>query len=199
MDPSPSTQGERKNEQPQQVSSHSPSAQHTNKSPLIVSIPRSIREQHITDTASNDTRLFGDTPSQLIVSIPYPMRAQRNTRSNKLIVSIPYPLRESRAEHEQSKQSHSDINSPLARKRLRTRTRGKKCQPSSTLQGASPSATPPAKRVHLDIPQELAGSSRQYESDGTCTEQYESGQSDGENSDTDDETSQQHLIATSSS
>ncbi len=72
---------------------------------------------------------------------------------------------------------------------------------SSTLQGASPSDTTPAKRVHLDIPQQLAGSSRQYESDGTCTEQYESDnlqQSDDENSETDDETSQQHLITTSS-
>ena len=281
MDLSPSTQEERKNEQPQQVSSHSPSAQHTNKSPLIVSIPRSIREQHITDTASNDTRLFGDTPSQLIVSIPYPMRAQRNTRSNKLIVSIPYPPRETHAEHEQSKQSHSDINSQLdlARKRLRTRTRGKHCQlsstlqgastsdtppakrvhldspkrlrtrtrgkicqlsstlqgvspsdpdtppakrvhldspkrlrtrtrgkicqPNSTLQGASPSTTPPAKRVHQDSPQQLAGSSRQYESgdSDTCIQQYESDnslQSDDEYCETDDDTSQQHSITSSS-
>ncbi len=198
MDLSPSTQGEQKNEQPQQVSSHSPSAQHTNKSPLIVSIPRSIGEQHITDTASNDTRLFGDTPSQLIVSIPYLMRTQRNTRSNKLIVSIPYPTRETHAEHEQSKQSHSDINSPIARKRLRTRTRGKKGQLSSTLQGTSPLDTPPAKRVHLDIPQQLAGSSRQYESDDsdTCIQQYESDnslQSDDEHCETDE-----HSIASSS-
>ncbi|XP_064404592.1 uncharacterized protein LOC135349879 [Halichondria panicea] len=187
MDLSPSTQ---EKEQPQQVSSHSPSAQHTNKSPLIVSIPRSIREQHITDTTSTDTRLCGDTPLQLIVSIPYPiMRAQRNTRSNKLIVSIPYPPRETHTEHEQSKQSHSDINSPLARKRLHTRTRDKKCQPSSTLQGASPSDTPPAKRVHLDIPHQLAGSSRQYESDDTCIQQYESDnslQSDDVHSETDE-------------
>ncbi|XP_064405452.1 uncharacterized protein LOC135350548 [Halichondria panicea] len=154
---SPSTQRERKNEQLQQVSSHSPSAQHTNKSPLIVSIPRSIREQHITDTASNDPR-------------------------------------ETHAEQEQSKQSHSDINSQLARKRLHTRTRGKQCQPSFTLQGASPSTTPPAKRVHPDSPQQLAGSSRQYESDDTCTEQYESDNSDSE---TDHHTSQRHSIASS--
>ena len=195
---SPSTQRERKNEKPQQVSSHSLSAQHTNKSPLIVSIPHSIREQHITDTAFNDTRLFGDTPSQLIVSIPYPMRTQRNTWSKKLIVSIPYPPRETHAEHKQSKQSHSDINSPLARKRLRTRTKGKHCQPSSTLQGASPPVTPPAKRVHLDIPQQLAGSSRQYESGDTRIQQYESDNSLQSDSEHDDDTSQQHLIATSS-
>ncbi len=74
MDLSPSTQGE---QEPQQVSSHSPLAQHTNTSPLIVSIPRSIREQHITETASNDTQFSVHTLSQLIVSIPYSVRAQR--------------------------------------------------------------------------------------------------------------------------
>ncbi len=44
MDLSPSTQGE---QEPQQVSSHSPLAQHTNTSPLIVSIPRKQKENNI--------------------------------------------------------------------------------------------------------------------------------------------------------
>ncbi len=188
MDLSRATQGEQENEQPQQVSSHSLSAQHTNTPPLIVSIPHLIREQRITDTAFSDTQFSTNTPSQLIVSIPYPMRAQRNTRSNKLIVSIP-------------RETHSelDIKSSLARKRIRwsTRTTGKKCQPSSTLKGASCTDIPPAKRVHHDIPQQLAGSSRQYESDdsdSTCIQQSESDssqQSNGENSETDDDTRQQ--------
>ena len=169
MDLSPLTQREQKHEQPQQVSSHSLSAQHTNSSPLIVSIPRLIREQHITETA---TRFSVDTPSQLIVSIPYPIIARRNTPSK-------------------------EINS-LTRERLST---GKKCQPPSfPLQSASCSDTPPAKRVYHYSPQQLAGSSRQYESDdsdSTCIQQYESVRSqqcDGERSETNDD---QHFITSS--
>ncbi len=63
-----------------------------------------------------------------------------------------------------------------------------------------PSDISPATRVHLDSPQQLAGSSRQYESDDTCIQQYESDsslQSDSENSETDEDTSQQHSIASS--
>ncbi len=66
------------------------------------------------------------------------------------------------------------------------------------------SDTPPAKRVHHDNPQQLAGSARQYESDDSdslCIQQYESDtsqQSDGEHNETDDDTNQQHSIASSS-
>ena len=228
MDQSQSTQKEQENEQPQQESSpHSPSSQHTNTSPLIVSIP--IREQHINETASNDTRFSADTPSQLIVSIPYPMRAQRNTRLKKLIVSIPYPPRETHKfserntrlkklfvsipypqrkthlEHELSEQSHSDIHSPLARKRLSTRTRGKQYKPSSNSKGASCTDIPPARRVQNNIPKQLA-SSRQYESDdsddsdSTCIQQYDNDSSQQSDcSETDDDTRQHHLIASCSS
>ena len=179
MDLSPPTQEEEKNEQPQQESSHSLSAEHTTTPPLIVSTPRSIREQHITEIASNDTL-------QLIVSIP---RIHHRAAESEKNVSVPYPLKE---ERELSKQSHSDINSPLARKRLST---SETFQPSSTLQcPSSPSDNPPAKRVHHDSPQQLAGSSRQFESDDSDSSQ----QSDGENSEIDDDTSQQNLIATSS-
>ncbi len=156
MDISPATQGEQENEQPQQVSSHSLSAHHTNTPPLIVSTQRSIREQHITDTAFNDTQLSANTLSQLIVSIPI---IQRATRSMKIIVSSPHPPRETHAVHELSDQSHSDINSPLARKRVRlaTTTGNKRCQPSSALQGASCTDIPPAKRVRRDSPKRLTG------------------------------------------
>ncbi len=91
-----------------------------------------------------------------------------------------------------AKRVHHDIH-----KRLSTSTRRKKCQTSSTLQGAR------CIKVHHDIPQQLAGSSRQYESDdsdSTCIQQYESDssqQSDGENSETDDD-ARQHSIASSS-
>ena len=159
MDLSQSTQGEEKNEQPQHESSHSLSSQHTNTSPLIVSIPRSIREQHITEIASNDTL-------QRIVSIP---RIHHRAAESEKNVSVPYPLKETNSI---SKQSHSDINSRLARKRLSTRTRGETFQPSST-----PSGIPPSKTGHLDNSQQLAGSSRQYESDdsdSTCIQQYDS-------------------------
>ncbi len=44
MDLSPSTQGEQKNEQPQQVSSHSPSAQHTSW-PSTVYVPHSSHSE----------------------------------------------------------------------------------------------------------------------------------------------------------
>ncbi len=256
MDQSQSTQEEQENEQPQQESSpHSPSAQHTNTSPLIVSIPRSIREQHINEIASNDTQFSADTPSQLTVSIPYPIRAQRNTRLKKLIVSIPYPLtsplivsiareqhinetasndtrisadtpsqlivsipyqiraqrdtrlnvsipyplKETNSEREISKQSHSDIHSTLARTQFSTRSKRKNCKPSSNLKGATSTDIP---RVHLDNSQQLAGSSRQYDSDSTFIQQYESDSSqqcDGECSKTDDDTRQHHLIASCSS
>ncbi len=53
---------------------------------------------------------------------------------------------------------------------------------------------PPAKRVHHNNPQKLAGSSLQYESDDSDSLQ----QCDGENSEIYDDTSQQNLIATSS-
>ncbi|XP_064389838.1 NACHT, LRR and PYD domains-containing protein 14-like [Halichondria panicea] len=254
MDQSQSTQEEQENEQPQQERSHSVSAQHTTTSPLIVSIADSIREQHINETASNDTQFSADTPSQLIVSIPYPIRAQRNTRLKKPIVSIPYPLtsplivsiareqhinetasndtrisadtpsqlivsipyqirtqrdtrlnvsipyplKEKNSEREISKQSHST----LARKRFSTRSKRKNCKPNSNLKGATSTDIP---RVHLDNPQQLAGSSRQYESDdsdSTFIQQYESDSSqqcDGECSKTDDDTRQHHLIASCSS
>ena len=241
MDQSQSTQ-EEENEQLQQVSTHSLSAQHTNTSPLIVSTPHPIREQHVNETVSS-TRFFALQP---IICIP---RIQLPTRSKKTIVSTQYPPRETHSEYELSN-SQCDINSPQAKKKLyATRTRGKRCQPSSTCQGASCADIPPAKRVHHEsstrtsgqspcstlkgaictdipptkkvcndslkgvstrttlqrvIPKQLAGSSRQYESDdsdSTCIQQYESDKSqksDGENSEIDDDTSQQHLIATSS-
>ncbi len=176
MDLSPPTQ--EKNEQPQQESSHSLSAEHTTTPPLIVSTPRSIREQHITEIASNDTL-------QLIVSIP---RIHHRAAESEKNVSVPYPLKETHSERKLSKQSHSDINSRLARKRLSTRTKGETFQPSSTVQcPSSPSDIPPAKRVHHDSPQQLAGSSRQYDSDdsdSTCIQQYESdsSQQSGEHS-----------------
>ena len=107
MDLSPSTQEEEKNEQPRQESSHSLSAEHTTTSPPIVSTPHPIREQHITEIASNDTL-------QLIVSIP--RIHDRAAESEKNVI----PLKETNSEREISKQSHSDVNSRLARKRLST-------------------------------------------------------------------------------
>ncbi len=97
MDLSPSTQEEEKNEQPQQESSHSLSAEHTTTLPLTVSTPRSIREQHITETASNDTL-------QLIVSIP---RIHDRAAESEKNVSVPYLLKKTNSECEIS---HSDIH-----------------------------------------------------------------------------------------
>ena len=72
------------------------------------------------------------------------------------------------------------------------------------MQGASCTDITPAKRVHHNNPQQLAGRARQYESDDSdsiCIQQYESDtsqQSNGEHNETDDDTNQQHSIASSS-
>ena len=64
MDLSPSTQGEQKNDQPQQVSSHSPSAQHTSWPPTVYGPHSShtITEQCI--TVSDTTQMTTSTHSQ---------------------------------------------------------------------------------------------------------------------------------------
>ncbi len=74
------------------------------------------------------------------------------------------------------------------------------------MQGASCTDITPAKRVHHNNPQQLAGRARQYESDDSdsiCIQQTEyesdtSQQSNGEHNETDDDTNQQHSIASSS-
>ena len=64
MDLSPSTQGEQKNDQPQQVSSHNPSAQHTSWPPTVYGPHSShtITEQCI--TVSDTTQMTTSTHSQ---------------------------------------------------------------------------------------------------------------------------------------
>ena len=70
MDLSPLTQGEQKNEQPQQVSSHSPSAQHTSWPPTVYGPHSShtITEQCI--TVSNTTQMTTSTHTGKISKFP---------------------------------------------------------------------------------------------------------------------------------
>ncbi len=64
MDLSPSTQGEQKNEQPQQVSSHSPSAQHTSWPPTVYGPHSSHTRTEQCITVSDTTQMTTSTHSQ---------------------------------------------------------------------------------------------------------------------------------------
>ena len=192
MDLSPSTQGEHKNEQPQQVSSHSPSAQHTSCPPTVYGPHSSHTRTEQCITVSDTTQMTTSTHSQSSAHFQSSISA-----NNEQIEASPqvYDCLGTPPAKRVCFDSPQQLNSIATSTRpLSTGTRRKKYETSS-------SDTPPAKRVHLNIPQQLAGSSRQYESDDTCIQQYESDnslQSDDEYYETDDHTSQQHSIASSS-
>ncbi|XP_064389835.1 uncharacterized protein LOC135337779 isoform X2 [Halichondria panicea] len=118
MDQSQSTQEEQENKQPQQVSSHSRSVQHTNTSPLIVSTPRSIREQHITETASDDTL-------QLIVSIPRIHRAAESEKNRKAVLQLELQSSPSdeRRHHLEAELAHINIKIQVVEERQRLRVK----------------------------------------------------------------------------
>ncbi len=66
MDLSPSTQGEQNNDQPQQVSSHSPSAQHTSWPPTVYGPHSSHTRTEQCITVSDTTQMTTSTHSQSI-------------------------------------------------------------------------------------------------------------------------------------
>ncbi|XP_064405398.1 uncharacterized protein LOC135350515 [Halichondria panicea] len=194
MDLSPPTQGEQKNEQPQQVSSHSPSAQHTSWPPTVYGPHSSHTRTEQCITVSDTTQMTTSTHSQS--SDHFQSSISANTEQ---IEASPqdYDCLGTPPAKRVCFDSPQQLNSIATSTRpLSTGTRRKKYETSS-------SDTPLDIRVHLDIPQQLADSSRQYESDDsdTCIQQYESDnslQSDDEYYETDDDTSQQHSTASSS-
>ncbi|XP_064390046.1 uncharacterized protein LOC135337956 [Halichondria panicea] len=140
---SQSTQGEQENEQPQKVSSHSLSAQHTNTLPLTVSTPHPIREQHVNETVFS-TRFLANTRLQPTICIP---KIQLATQSN--VCTHGSTLKG--ANIPQVKRVHQDSSL----KSLFARTKDKMGQPSSTLprKGAN---IPPAKKVCHNSPKQTS-------------------------------------------
>ncbi len=159
---SQSTQGEQKNEQPQQVSSHSPLAQHTSWPPTVYGPHSSHTTTDQCITVSDTTQMTTTTHSQS--SAHFQSSIRTNTEQIEAspqdygCLSTP-PARRVCFDSPQQLNSIATCTRPLT-----TGTGRKICE-------TSPSDIPPATRVHLD---QLVGSSHQYESDDTCIQPYES-------------------------